>query len=361
MKSVVILFVIWRIFLFVIALISPQLLPQFGARFPYYQGRLIESGLPHFIWSFGNFDGVHYLGIATNAYEFGYTQAFFPFYPILIKLISQITQTPVIIAALLVSNIAFLLALLVFYKLISKTHNKKIALWSIIFLLTFPTSFYFGAIYTESLFLLLTLSAFYLYQTNRMVLAWIVGAFASATRIIGLILSPLLVRKRKDILLSLLIVPLGFLAYVFYLKVEFNNPLYFLSSQEVFGQERTTTQIVLLPQVIFRYLKILLTTGGLPFANAAFELISTIFALTLLILSYKKIHPRWLVFSLSAVLLPTLTGTLASMPRYIIIAFPIYVFLASLNSVKLKIMIVAIFLVLLYVVTTYFTQGYWVA
>src|SRR3990170_8020324 len=89
--KIVILFVIWRILLFLIAFISPAVIPQFGARFPYYQERLIASGLPHFIWSFGNFDGVHYLGIAQHGYIYQFTQVFFPLYPILIKLFSLIT------------------------------------------------------------------------------------------------------------------------------------------------------------------------------------------------------------------------------------------------------------------------------
>src|SRR3990167_6110552 len=141
--KIVILFVIWRILLFLIAFISPAVIPQFGARFPYYQERLIASGLPHFIWSFGNFDGVHYLGIAKDAYSAQFTQAFFPLYPILVKIVSFVTFGNFVVAGLLVSNLAFLAALILFYKLIAKTHSEKIALWSTLFLLAFPTSFYF--------------------------------------------------------------------------------------------------------------------------------------------------------------------------------------------------------------------------
>src|SRR5690242_7110394 len=84
------LFFIWRVFTFVAAAIAPKLLPAFGNRFPYVE-ILRETGLPHWIWSFGNFDGVHYLRIAKDGYAYQYTQAFFPLYPILIKIVSVVT------------------------------------------------------------------------------------------------------------------------------------------------------------------------------------------------------------------------------------------------------------------------------
>src|SRR3989339_2053777 len=117
-KKLIFLFIIWRLLLLGVAYLSPIIIPQFGARFPYFEGRLISSGLPQFIWSFGNFDGVHYLGIAQNGYLYQYTQAFFPLYPLLIKLVSPITFGNLLIAGLLVSNTAFLIGLIVFQKLV---------------------------------------------------------------------------------------------------------------------------------------------------------------------------------------------------------------------------------------------------
>jgi len=360
--KIVILFVIWRILLFLIAFISPAVIPQFGARFPYYQERLIASGLPHFIWSFGNFDGVHYLGIAKDAYAYQYTQVFFPLYPLLIRLVSLLTFGNLLIAGLLISNIAFFVSLVIFYKLVNKYHGEKIAFWSCLFLLSFPTSFYFGAIYTEGIFFLLIISVFYLFYKKKILLASILGSFASATRLVGLFLIPAIsLKKNIQSIIPILIAPLGFLAYVLYLKIEFNNPLYFVSAQTIFGQERSTTQIILLPQVFWRYLKILATTNGLTFANAAFELGITISILTLLVLSYRRVKTEWLIFSFLAVLMPTFTGTLASMPRYVLIAFPVYILLASIKSLIIKILIVIVFSVLLIITTVLFTQGYWVA
>src|SRR3990167_3556652 len=148
------IFIFWRIALLAIAYVAVKILPIFGDRFPYVE-ILKQSGLPYWLWSFGNFDGVHYLRIAQDGYAYQSSQAFFPFYPILIKLVSYLTFGNFLIAALLISNLAFLAGLLIFYKLVKKNYGQKTAFWSCLFLLAFPTSFYFGAVYTEGIFFLM--------------------------------------------------------------------------------------------------------------------------------------------------------------------------------------------------------------
>src|SRR3989344_6074858 len=116
---IILLFLIWRIGLFFTAFLSPLVIPEFGAKFPYYEETLVKTGLPYFIWSFGNFDGVHYLRIAQDGYAYQYTQVFFPMFPIFIKLVSFLTFGNFLIAGLLISNIAFISALIIFYRLIA--------------------------------------------------------------------------------------------------------------------------------------------------------------------------------------------------------------------------------------------------
>jgi len=76
---------------------------------------------------------------------------------------------------------------------------------------------------------------------------------------------------------------------------------------------------------------------------------------------YKKVRVQWLTFSFLAVLTPTLTGTLASMPRYILIAFPVYIVLAHIKSDLIKSVILFFFIVTLVIATALFTRGYWIA
>jgi len=202
----------------------------------------------------------------------------------------------------------------------------------------------------------------YLLEEKKILLASIIGTFASATRLVGVFLAPALIKKMNfKSLIPLLVVPIGLVIYMIYLKIEFNNPLYFLTAQSVWGQERSTTGIVLLPQVFWRYFKILMTTSGLPLFNAALELAATIFALIILTIATKRVKREWLIFSWLAVLTPTLTGTLTSVPRYILIAFPIYIVLAQIKNTNLKILILAMSLIILFIATALFSRGYWIA
>ncbi len=355
------LFIAWRTALFIVAYIAPSFISTFGAKFPYYNERLIPSNLPFFIWSFGNFDGVHYLGIAKDGYAYQFTQAFFPLYPISIKILSTLTGLNLVVSALLLSNAAFLVGLFAFYALVKKYFTRQTAFWSCIFLLTFPTSFYFGSIYTESLFFLLVILSFYLYERGVILPALIIGFFASLTRLVGVFLSITVHNFKKPSLYPILIIPLGLVAYMLYLKVKFNNALYFLTSQSAFGQQRSTTEIVLLPQVMYRWIKQIATTSGLTLFNAIFELTTLLIVLALLVVAWKRVNRQWVIFSLLAVLTPTLTGSLASMPRYVLIAFPIFIVLAQIQSNYIKILITIIFIALLAISTTFFTRGYWIA
>ncbi len=356
------LFLIWRTILLLTAYIAPALIKNFGGKFPYFEETLISSHLPYWLWSFGNFDGVHYLRIAQDGYAYQFTQVFFPLYPLLVKIVSFVTFGNFVVAGLLVSNLTFLVGLIIFYKLVKKVLDEKSALWSCLFLLAFPTSYYFGSIYTEGLFWTIIVASFYLLLIKKIWWASLFGGFASTTRLIGVLLMPaVLSSKNLKSKAPLILIPLGLLAYMIFLQIKFDNALYFLSAQSVFGQERTPTHLVLLPQVLFRYLKILATTSGQPFYNAFFELSSTVFAFTMLFLSFKKVPKEWTIFSLLAITVPTLTGTFASMPRYILMAFPIFIGLATIKNFRAKTLILIISAILLVIATAIFTRGYWVA
>ena len=361
MKKIIFLFFLSKILIFAAAALAPRVIPVFGNKFPYTQ-ILIETKLPYWIWSFGNFDGVHYLRIAQDGYVNQFAQAFFPLYPLLVRLISYLTFGNFLTAALILSNLAFFASLFLFYKLVKKISDEKIAIWSSAFLLAFPTSFYFQAVYTEGLFFLLIIASFYFFQQKKIILASFMGSLASATRLAGIFLAPsAALTKNKKNLIPIFTIPLGLLIYMMYLKIGFHNPFYFLTAQSIWGQERSTTEIVLLPQVFWRYIKILLTTNGLPLFNGILELTATIFAVIMLILSTKIVSREWLVFSWIAVITPTLTGTLASMPRYILIAFPIYIALAQIKSVPAKILLITSFMILQTMLVILFTRGYWIA
>lgn len=368
-------FLIWRVVLFLIAFLAPFFIKEFGARFPYYS-ELIASHLPYWIWSFGNFDGVYYLRIAQNGYQDQYSQAFFPLFPLLIKLLTP--NGVFLIVGLLLSNLFFLGFLYVFYKLLKLDFSEKISFRSIILLLLFPTSFYLGSVYVESLLLFLIALSIFLFRKKMFLASGLVAALASATKIFGVLLvfymaiEIYLAVKNREIklkswqffreIVAMCLAPMGLFAYMYYLNVTFRNPLYFLTSQSDFGAQRSSEPFILLPQVLYRYLKILTSVNinSLPYFNSALELLFTLIPLVLLLVFFKKIRFSYWFFSFCCLILPTLTGTLLSMPRFILTNFlllPIVV--VQFNNQLRVIMIFSILLALILV--SLYTRGYWVA
>jgi len=406
--NILLIFIIWRTFLFLLAWLGQLLLP-FAPSFPYSDVLLIPSGLSQWIWPFANFDGVHYLTIAKFGYSAQFTQVFFPLYPLLLKFLMFIFPflNPIIIG-LFISNLFFLLLLFILWKLLKLDYKSKQINWILLFFIFFPTSFFFGSLYTESLFFLLVISSFYASRAKKWWIAAILGTLASATRFVGIFLLPALLWewntefKIKNLKLKIItatpgsrysgtkqdtkllkfiksifhfpfsilhspilyLVPLGLLSYIVYLQVVFGDPLYFWHAQPIFGAQRSGEAIILLPQVIWRYFKILATVPNYQydFWVAVWELSSIIISYLLLIIAtVLKVRPSYLIFSFLVVTIPTLTGTLSSMPRYILQAFSIYIVLGMIKSTAIKISLLFFSILLLALFTILFTSGRWVS
>jgi Gpi18-like mannosyltransferase len=368
---------VWKIALFSVAWAASFFLP-FAPRFPYADILLIPSKLPFWVWSFANFDGVHYLTIAKTGYSAQYTQVFFPLYPILIRNVGYILPflSPVIIGQL-ISVLCLITMIFMLYSLIKIDYKTSVSMYSIIFLLFFPTSFFWGSIYTESLFMMLTVGSFLAARKGNWVASGIFGGLASGTRSVGVFLLPALLwewweqnkglgnrQKAKIFYSPLLLIIVGIGIYMAYLQVKFGDALYFWHAQPVFGAQRSGNSIILLPQVLWRYMKILRSvpmyteTFWIPFA----EMFFTLFCISSLLYAHKiKVRLSYLIFSWIAVILPTLTGTFSSMPRYVLVAFPMYIVLASIKRNSIKISLLLVFISLLVVFTGLFTRGHWVS
>lgn len=75
----------------------------------------------------------------------------------------------------------------------------------------------------------------------------------------------------------------------------------------------------------------------------------------------RKIRTSYLIFSILSIFTSTLSGTLSSTPRYIIVVFPMFVILDLIQNRLIKDLFLAIHIVLLVLLTALFTQEYFVA
>ena len=191
--NIVGLFLGWKLLLIISLFVAINFIPL-GNKDRYLGGGYINYSISPIIFSGANFDGEHYLSIAIFGYK-PLEYAFFPVYPFLISnsvkpfsfdFVSLITYST--ISGLVISNFAFLVSLILLYELLRIDYSRKIAYLTIILLLIFPTSFFFGSLYTESIFLLLTVASFYCARKGNWWLAGILGCIASATRVFGVLL-----------------------------------------------------------------------------------------------------------------------------------------------------------------------------
>lgn len=128
----------------------------------------------------------------------------------------------------------------------------------------------------------------------------------------------------------------GLLTYMSYLYFTTHDALAFINSQTAFSNNRSTSA-VFLPQVLYRYLKIF-TTANFDMTYAVAMLEFGVFMVYFVVLSvglwrvlknksWKNIHGSSvfgvLLFSCANLVLPTLTGTLGSIPRYSLMSISI--------------------------------------
>lgn len=359
-KIIALGFLIWRVLLFIPLLFSNNIPHRIGFE---YLGIGNSAFSP---WA--NFDGIHYLDIATQGYT---TDArFMPLYPLIIKLFSYLIPSPFIVGFIL-SNVFLLSSLYILRKLLKLDYDAKRILSTIIFLLLFPTSFFFGSVYSESLFFLLTLLSFYFARKKQWLLVGLFGALASATRVVGIILLPVLfieyfLQKQKSMraLLGILLIPTGAIMYAIYNYARWSNPLYFLQAQGELSNGRAVNTVILPPQLIYRYIKILFTVSPVQYDWWIALLEFSVFWLVVILIYVmwkQKIRLSYLAFAVLGMLVPMISGTLTGFPRYVLPLFPLFIAMSGVKNKAFKIVYVGISIILSFVLLTLFARGYYVA
>ena len=194
---------------------------------------------------------------------------------------------------------------------------------------------------------------------------------ASATKVIGVFLFFALLLEiyqsnkgwkfDKKQILGLLMTPVGLITYMLYLWKSFLDPLLFLHVQPGFGAQRSASIFITLPQVFWRYFKMLTTVSlnSPQFFNALIEVVFALFVIYILIATYKKARKSYWLFALLACVAPTLTGTFSSMPRYALIVILLFPYLR--DKILTSRLYLAISSVLLIIFTMLFLRGYWIA
>ncbi len=296
-----------------------------------------------------------------------------PLYPLIISFFSKLFFfIPPPWVGLILSYIFFISSFIYLIKLFSLDFTKKQTYNALLFLLVFPTSFFFWTVYSESLFLLLTVSAIYFARNKNWKLAAFCGFLASLTRIVGfLIIIPLLFEyyshyKKKLIadVYYLFCIPLGTALYAAYNYFRWGNPLLFIQAHSQLSNGRSATALVFFPQTLWRYFKILSTVSISlwEWKIALLEVVSFLFACAAIYLLWKmKVRVSYLVYAITTLFVPASSGTFTGLPRYIIVIFPFFLLFAHLKNKVLIFGLLFCSLILQFLLYVYFSLGYYVA
>jgi len=386
-KKIIIFLVGWKALIIFFAFIATFTFPMnfvFTPHDRYYY--------PYIVYVWGNFDGEHYLNIAESGY-FPYQQAFFPLYPIIIRIVANAIDYKYLIAGLFISHVAFILGLFVVWKLLILDNHKKFSLFLLLVLLMYPTSPFYGAVYNDSLFFFLATLCIYMGRKQEWLLAALIGALATLTRLNGLALffyllfeylykSELAPKSKEQFfnlvkktisstklkyfftkhVYSIIFIPFTFLSYLIYVQYTQGDWNMVFSSMKIWNQDQITFPL----QVIWRYLKIIFLdrSFSISYWVAAIEFLFVIWYLIISIHSYTRIRFSYWVFMNLSFLIPSLTGTFAGMPRYGLHIYPFFfyvtIFLTE-RSLTIKILYFLISIVLMFIVVMFFTRGYFIA
>jgi hypothetical protein len=314
------------------------------------------------IWS--HWDGEHYVTLAMGGYLHppdNVSPAFFPLYPLLLRSFAELFGGPISKEALsvwgpLISLLFLPFAFYFIYHIALEGWGERVARGTVLILAFSPTTFFLNAAYTESLFLALSAGSMWAMRVRKdLLLACVLAGFAAATRNVGIFLVvPLMYEWIKDVErfrwqgVYLVLAPGGLIAYMVYLWVRFGDPVLFYSAQESWGRQATGPLDTasrawraavegasrLLDPDLWANPSLSNVANQLAGASNFFNLAFFVFAMVVLLAGSRYLPLSLTIYGLLLVAPATLFGTpgspLMGTPRYVLVAFPVFIVLALL-------------------------------
>jgi hypothetical protein len=321
--------------------------------------RLHDLGAVVDVWA--RWDSDWFLRIAADGYSWpSSTPAFFPLYPFLVASLTPVLAGHAVLAGVLISLAAGAAAFALLYRLTSDLLGEAVARRTILFLALAPTSLFFGAVYSESLFLLLAVATFLAAERGRFWQAGALAGLALLTRSAGVALLPALLvlawraPDRRRAVAGIALAPALFALYPLLLAVWIGRPLGFLDAQRVVWE---------------RHLSPAGPLGGVIEAVLERELLDLAAAAALLalgVVAWRRIGAAYGLYTLTSVLVPLTFVSdkvpLWSMQRFAVVVFPAFMALATVVRSRRAVLVTAVLLsawLAVYVVR--WALWYWVA
>ena len=328
-------------------------------------------GSTNIFWdTFARYDSGWYYQIAKSGYHFapggpsaGIGKpgkiAFFPLYPLTMRYTGRLFGSDpgdLYLAGILVSWISFMAAMVGLYFLARLDLPRHQAERAVLLTAIFPFSFFFGLVYTESLFLLLTILSFYAFRTRQWMLGGATGALATATRVNGILMLPALVwiafravqptaRDRTMAAIGLLCVTAGIGGYSLYVYQLSGNPFEWVATIQRWGYDTGgapwTAPAMLIYNLVTNPYEYLVSHPMAPY-----DTLYGVTAIAFVLLTpfvWMKFGAAYGVLMLLNLWLPLSSGVFEGLGRYCSVLFPAFILLASIRSRSIATAIVIVF------------------
>lgn len=314
-------------------------------------------------------DAHHYLELAANGYSANGDGrnliAFFPLYPALVSAIAGI-GLPIRLAALLLSNVAGVLAAILLYELARLDQPSNGAFRAAAFFTVFPTAYFLLVGYTEALFCALAFAAVYVARRRQWIASGLLGGLASAARLTGLVLVPYLLAEvvaqlrgghpiRKP-LAGVAMVGIGFVVYLATNQLVLGDPLAFIAVQRQHWSHSLAAPWVGFAQAIrsigWRVPWEKLTVGG-------GEIAGGLIAYAVSVLAWLRLRPADAVYATLLTVMVTFLPFWLSIPRYLLAMYPLFLLVGRITNRGLYLGVVVVSLTCLVVFGLAFGRGYW--
>jgi Mannosyltransferase (PIG-V) len=347
-------------------------------------------------------DTVWYVWISRLGYYTRQATAFFPLYPLLIRGGTALFRSEVVVGTL-ISLGSMLLGLVMLHRLVELDMGEREARLTVILVAFFPTAFFLSAVYTEALYLALSVGAIYAARLDRWAWAGALGALAAATRSSGiLIVVPLALlylygprastpagaatswwrprHRPARSALWLALVPLGLIAFMAYLALfAHDSPLAPFQAEDLYWGRHFSAPFA----AVWDALKLLpsdvrgVWTGAgagartleplTPAYHALIDIGFLAFAAIGFVASWRRVPFAYIAYTFALLAeglsYPTHIEPLSSFPRYVLVMFPIFIGWAGLlaNRRRLTFAVIGASTLALAVLSGLWTMWAWVA
>lgn len=284
-------------------------------------------------------DSYWYLDIVKNGYYLKTDNTlanvvFFPLYPALIKILGTILLGNFVLAGWILSMAFLMLSCAYLYKFVEQFHQEIDPELPVLLMLIFPTAFFFNVVYTESIFLFLTIATFYYAFRKNFYLAGLFAFLGALAHSNGVFLAlPILWKiietngwqmiffpKTWKKFVPVFFAPIGSFMFLGYDFWKFGDPLLFFKIQRNWGRAFS---------INWEHFSFFSTPS---IANMFIDIFLAVFIISAVVVVWKKLSPLYAIFMSTTLIAAFTSGTLMSVGRYSLVMFPLFILLATIKN-----------------------------